>query len=45
LQAILFWQAPAWVFTVAYTVFGLAVAAAWWFFPPRFGSGGTRKDA
>lgn len=35
LQAFLFWQAPAWVFTAAYTAFGLAVAAAWWYFPPR----------
>lgn len=35
LQALLFWQAPPWVFTAAYTLFGLAVAAAWWQFPPR----------
>ncbi len=34
LQALLYWQAPAWVFTAAYTAFALAVAAAWWFFPP-----------
>lgn len=39
LQAVLFWQAPPWVFTVAYTLFGLAVAAAWWRFPPRRRSG------
>jgi hypothetical protein len=39
LQALLFWQAPPWVFTVAYTLFGLAVAAAWWRFPPRRRSG------
>lgn len=31
----LYYDAPAWVFTAAYTVFGLAVAAAWWQFPPR----------
>jgi hypothetical protein len=42
LQAVLFWSAPAWVFTVAYTVFGLAVAATWWFFPPRLKSRPTR---
>jgi hypothetical protein len=35
LQALLFWQAPPWVFALAYTAFGLAVAAAWWAFPPR----------
>jgi hypothetical protein len=39
LQALLFWQAPPWVFTAAYTLFGLAVAAAWWGFPPRRRSG------
>ena len=35
LQAVLFWDAPAWVFTAAYTLFALAVGAAWWFFPPQ----------
>jgi hypothetical protein len=34
LQALLFWEAPAWVFALAYTAFGLAVAATWWLFPP-----------
>ena len=34
LQALLFWEAPAWVFAAAYTAFALAVAAAWWYFPP-----------
>lgn len=37
LQALLFWEAPAWVFTAAYSAFGLAVVAAWWWFPPRPG--------
>lgn len=37
LTRLLFYQAPAWVFTAAYTLFGLAVAAAWWRFPPRTG--------
>jgi len=36
-QRILFFEAPAWVFTTAYTVFGLLVIAAWWWFPPRAG--------
>ena len=34
LTRILFYDAPAWVFTAAYTAFGLAVVAAWWRFPP-----------
>jgi hypothetical protein len=34
LTRILFYEAPAWVFTAAYTSFGLAVVAAWWRFPP-----------
>lgn len=32
---LLYYDAPAWVFTAAYTLFGLAVLAAWWRFPPR----------
>ena len=35
LRRILYYDAPAWVFTLAYTLFALAVAAAWWRFPPR----------
>lgn len=35
LQALLFWEAQPWVFTAAYSLFGLAVGAAWWYFPPR----------
>jgi hypothetical protein len=35
LQALLFWDLPPWVFTVAYTAFALAVVAAWWRFPPQ----------
>ncbi|NMT64273.1 DUF2784 domain-containing protein [Marinobacter orientalis] len=36
LQQVLYYEAPAWVFVTAYTLFGLLVAAAWWRFPPRF---------
>ena len=36
LQRLLFYEAPAWVFTCAYTAFGLLVVATWWHFPPRF---------
>jgi len=34
-QRLLFFEAPAWVFTLAYSLFGLLVAATWWYFPPR----------
>lgn len=45
LQALLFWQAPPWVFIVVYSVFGLAVVAAWWCFPPQFRSHRHETDA
>ena len=32
---LLFYNAPPWVFVVAYSIFGLLVAASWWVFPPR----------
>ncbi|HPF27615.1 MAG TPA: DUF2784 domain-containing protein [Steroidobacteraceae bacterium] len=35
LQRVLYYDAPAWVFTLVYTLFGLAVVAAWIRFPPR----------
>ena len=34
LQRVLYFDAPGWVFTVAYSVFGAAVAVTWWLFPP-----------
>ena len=34
LQQLIYYEAPLWVFTVVYTLFGLLVAAAWWRFPP-----------
>lgn len=37
LQRLLYYEAPAWVFTVAYTMFGLLVLATWWIFPPTRG--------
>jgi len=42
LQRILYYDAPGWVFMLAYSLFGLAVAATWWYFPPEFG-GRTRR--
>lgn len=35
LESILYYRAPAWVFTVAYTVFGALVAASWYWVRPR----------
>lgn len=35
LHSLLFYEAPAWVFTTAYTLFALAVAGTWTWFPPR----------
>lgn len=34
-QRLLFYEAPFWVFAVAYTGFGLLVVVAWRRFPPR----------
>lgn len=37
LEAILYYQAPAWVLTVCYTVFAAVVVASWfWVRPQRF---------
>jgi hypothetical protein len=35
LEAILYYQAPAWVFTVCYTVFAAVVVASWFWVRPR----------
>jgi hypothetical protein len=35
LESILYYRAPAWVFTVCYTLFGLIVAASWVWIRPR----------
>jgi hypothetical protein len=34
LQRLLFYDFPAWAFTLAYSLFGLIVLAVWWRFPP-----------
>ena len=34
-HSVMFYQAPGWVFALAYTLFGLAVVAAWWRWPPQ----------
>jgi hypothetical protein len=40
-QWLLFYDAPTWLFTLVYTLFGLLVALAWWYFPPA--SPGRRR--
>lgn len=35
LESLLYYQAPAWMFTVCYTVFAIAVAASWFWVRPR----------
>jgi polyferredoxin len=39
LSRLLFYDAPVWVFTLAYSLFGLLVVASWWSFPPRRAGG------
>ena len=45
LQRLLYYDAPDWVFTLGYSLFGLAVLATWWFFPPRAKGRAKRPDA
>ena len=43
LEMILYYQAPAWVFILVYTLFGGLVAASWfWVRPRQFGERGRR---
>jgi len=44
LQKLIYYEAPFWAFTVAYTVFAVLVLLAWWRFPPRR-SPGRSSDA
>ena len=37
LEHILYYAASAWVFALGYSLFGLAVLATWWYFPPKLG--------
>jgi polyferredoxin len=45
LQRLLYYEAPAWVFTLGYSLFGLLVAATWWRFPPTTKRSGHETDA
>jgi hypothetical protein len=42
LQEILYYQAPAWVFVVCYTTFGLLVVLSWFWIRPRPFTGITK---
>jgi polyferredoxin len=35
IHRVLFYDLPAWTFTLAYVLFGLVVAATWWWLPPK----------
>jgi uncharacterized protein DUF2784 len=34
LQRLLYWSAPPWAFTLAYSLFGALAAFSWWICPP-----------
>lgn len=42
LEAVLYYEAPAWVFALCYTVFGAIVIASWFWVRPH--TAGKRKD-
>ena len=44
-QRLLFFDAPSWVFVLAYTAFGVLVVLAWRFFPPRAGRARNENGA
>lgn len=35
LQRFIYFEAPFWAFSAAYSIFGLVVLLVWWRFPPR----------
>ena len=45
LQRVLYYDAPPWVFVLAYSVFGLLVLASWWVFPPDGKGRGSRRSS
>jgi hypothetical protein len=44
LQHLLYYDAPAWVFLLGYSLFALLVVASWWYFPPRKRRDGRKTD-
>ena len=45
LQRALYYEAPSWIFTLGYSLFGLLVVAIWWYFPPKFERRSNESDA
>jgi polyferredoxin len=45
LQRLMYFDAPPWMFAIAYSLFGLVVLAAWWYFPPRSGREARHDEA
>lgn len=45
LHRALYYEAPSWVFALVYSLFGLLVVAAWWYFPPASGRLHDKNDA
>ena len=43
LQRLLYYDAPPWVFVLAYSLFGLLVVASWLVYPPGTGAHGSRR--
>ena len=44
LGRLLYYEAPPWIFILAYSLFGLLVVATWWYFPPRL-DGSSHKPS
>jgi hypothetical protein len=44
LARLMYYEAPAWIFTLVYSLFGLLVAATWWRFPPAIKRKRAPKD-
>jgi hypothetical protein len=42
-SALIYWNGPPWVFALLYAVFLLAIAAAWWVWPPIAKNGQTPR--
>lgn len=45
LQRLLYYDAPAWAFVLGYSMFGLLVAVAWFYIPPKYNRRVRKVDA